>query len=284
MRVRATANRTTRRFTRRERSASGCGGANRRSASLPPPMPIYEYKCPNGHLFEVFHGMTEEGPKACDVCGEGPLQVVLHPVAVHYKGSGFYSTDYGRKAKQPRRTAARATPRPARREAAPAVAAAPTPRAARRRSPPRRRPTPRPARARSPQSPHSRHPLVTCSVRRSRRFPGWVGVRAGVSAAQHVRLSEARARSRSRARTGRSAAAAPTARGTSRSSPGCPRSGCPSPPPPRSPPSRQCTALQSDARNFTQPSCTQLAAVRSVVSGFANEPPVNGIRAGRRAT
>ena len=64
-------------------------------------MPIYEYKCPNGHLFEVFHGMTVAGPPACEVCGEGPLQVVLHPVAVHYKGSGFYSTDYGRKSKQP---------------------------------------------------------------------------------------------------------------------------------------------------------------------------------------
>jgi putative FmdB family regulatory protein len=64
-------------------------------------MPIYEYKCPNGHLFEVFHGMTEDGPDACEVCGEGPLQRVLHPVAVHYKGSGFYSTDYGRKGKKP---------------------------------------------------------------------------------------------------------------------------------------------------------------------------------------
>ena len=63
-------------------------------------MPIYEYKCPNGHLFEVIHGMTEEGPTACEVCGEGPLQRVLHPVAVHYKGSGFYSTDYGRRSKQ----------------------------------------------------------------------------------------------------------------------------------------------------------------------------------------
>jgi len=45
--------------------------------------------------------MTEDGPTACTVCGEGPLQRVLHPVAVHYKGSGFYSTDYGRKSKQP---------------------------------------------------------------------------------------------------------------------------------------------------------------------------------------
>ena len=62
-------------------------------------MPIYEYKCPNAHHFEVFHGMTEDGPTACEVCGASPLQRVLHPVAVHYKGSGFYSTDYGRKGK-----------------------------------------------------------------------------------------------------------------------------------------------------------------------------------------
>ena len=62
-------------------------------------MPLYEYKCPNGHHFEVIHGMTEEGPTACEVCGASPVQRVLHPVAVHYKGSGFYSTDYGRKKK-----------------------------------------------------------------------------------------------------------------------------------------------------------------------------------------
>ena len=62
-------------------------------------MPIYEYKCPNGHLFEVFHGMSEPGPEKCEVCGAGPLVRVLHPVAVHYKGSGFYATDYGRKSK-----------------------------------------------------------------------------------------------------------------------------------------------------------------------------------------
>src|SRR3954454_18486479 len=59
-------------------------------------MPIYEYKCPNGHLFEVFHSMAAASPEACEICGEGPLVRVLHPVAVHYKGSGFYSTDYGK--------------------------------------------------------------------------------------------------------------------------------------------------------------------------------------------
>src|ERR1700755_2387014 len=64
-------------------------------------MPIYDYKCPNGHLFEVIHGMTAPSPEVCEVCGAAPLQRVLHPVAVHYKGSGFYSTDYGRKGKPP---------------------------------------------------------------------------------------------------------------------------------------------------------------------------------------
>jgi putative FmdB family regulatory protein len=59
-------------------------------------VPIYEYKCPNGHVFERFHGMHEPSPEECEVCGAGPVQRVLYPVAVHFKGSGFYSTDYGR--------------------------------------------------------------------------------------------------------------------------------------------------------------------------------------------
>ena len=40
--------------------------------------------------------MTDDPPETCEVCGEGPVQRVLDPVAVHFKGSGFYSTDYGR--------------------------------------------------------------------------------------------------------------------------------------------------------------------------------------------
>jgi putative FmdB family regulatory protein len=59
-------------------------------------VPIYEYRCPNGHLFELFQRMGEPPPGACEVCGEGPVERVLYPVAVHFKGSGFYSTDYGR--------------------------------------------------------------------------------------------------------------------------------------------------------------------------------------------
>jgi putative FmdB family regulatory protein len=59
-------------------------------------MPIYEYRCPNGHLFELFQRMADDPPERCQVCDEGPLERVLYPVAVHFKGSGFYSTDYGR--------------------------------------------------------------------------------------------------------------------------------------------------------------------------------------------
>jgi len=59
-------------------------------------MPTYEYRCPEGHLFEVFKSISAPAPEKCPVCGKSPLEVVLHPVAVHFKGSGFYSTDYGR--------------------------------------------------------------------------------------------------------------------------------------------------------------------------------------------
>ena len=62
-------------------------------------VPIYEFRCPNGHLFEVFQRMTELGPTECEVCGASPVTRVFHPVPVHFKGSGFYSTDYGKKGK-----------------------------------------------------------------------------------------------------------------------------------------------------------------------------------------
>jgi putative FmdB family regulatory protein len=60
-------------------------------------MPTYEYRCRNGHTFELFQRMTDPPPEGCEVCG-APVERILFPVAVHYKGSGFYSTDYGRKA------------------------------------------------------------------------------------------------------------------------------------------------------------------------------------------
>jgi putative FmdB family regulatory protein len=61
-------------------------------------MPIYEYRCRNGHTFEVIQSMSDEPVEACEVCG-APVERVFHPVAVHFKGSGFYSTDYAKKAK-----------------------------------------------------------------------------------------------------------------------------------------------------------------------------------------
>ncbi|MFN2467882.1 MAG: FmdB family zinc ribbon protein [Gaiellaceae bacterium] len=60
-------------------------------------MPIYEYRCPDGHVFELFQRFADAPAEVCTVCGEGPVTKVLYPVAVHFKGSGFYSTDYGRR-------------------------------------------------------------------------------------------------------------------------------------------------------------------------------------------
>ena len=57
-------------------------------------MPIYEYRCENAHLFEVMQRITDDPVTVCEVCG-APVQRVFHPVAVHFKGSGFYNTDYG---------------------------------------------------------------------------------------------------------------------------------------------------------------------------------------------
>jgi putative FmdB family regulatory protein len=59
-------------------------------------MPIYEYRCPNGHVFELLQPIGDPAPDVCEVCNEGPVERVLYPVAVHFKGSGFYTTDYGR--------------------------------------------------------------------------------------------------------------------------------------------------------------------------------------------
>jgi putative FmdB family regulatory protein len=58
-------------------------------------LPIYEYRCRNGHTFEVLQSMSDDPVTECEVCGS-PVERVFHPVAVHFKGSGFYTTDYGR--------------------------------------------------------------------------------------------------------------------------------------------------------------------------------------------
>ena len=62
-------------------------------------MPIYEYRCERGHTFEVMQRMTDDPLTSCSTC-EAPVERVFHPVAVHFKGSGFYSTDYGKGARK----------------------------------------------------------------------------------------------------------------------------------------------------------------------------------------
>jgi putative FmdB family regulatory protein len=57
-------------------------------------MPIYEYRCEQGHTFEVMQRMSDDPVQTCETC-EAPVARVFHPVAVHFKGSGFYNTDYG---------------------------------------------------------------------------------------------------------------------------------------------------------------------------------------------
>ena len=59
-------------------------------------MPTYEYRCPDGHTFELFQRMSDPRPDACEVCGAAPVERVLSAPAVHFKGSGFYATDYGK--------------------------------------------------------------------------------------------------------------------------------------------------------------------------------------------
>jgi len=59
-------------------------------------MPIYEYRCPEGHTFELMQRMSDSPASECQICGAGPVEKVLYPVAIHFKGSGFYSTEYGR--------------------------------------------------------------------------------------------------------------------------------------------------------------------------------------------
>lgn len=57
-------------------------------------MPIYEYKCENGHVFDVIQKMTDEPLHECQECGAAAARVLSAP-AIHFKGSGFHNTDYG---------------------------------------------------------------------------------------------------------------------------------------------------------------------------------------------
>jgi putative FmdB family regulatory protein len=59
-------------------------------------MPTYEYRCENGHSFEAIQRMADDPLTTCEVCSAS-VQRVMYAPAVHFKGSGFYNTDYGTK-------------------------------------------------------------------------------------------------------------------------------------------------------------------------------------------
>jgi len=69
-------------------------------------MPIYEYRRPDGTTFELQQSFSEDSLSTDPDTGV-PVERVLHPPAVHFKGKGFYSTDYGSRNRQ-RETAAAA--------------------------------------------------------------------------------------------------------------------------------------------------------------------------------
>jgi putative FmdB family regulatory protein len=73
---------------------------NKATGRLPAQMPTYEYTCRDcGHTFEIVQSMLDEPLTMCPECG-GSLRKVFAPPAISFKGSGFYSTDHGEKAKR----------------------------------------------------------------------------------------------------------------------------------------------------------------------------------------
>ena len=56
-------------------------------------MPTYDYICPNGHRFEVMHGVAASGPDACPICGASPVRKAFSAPSIHFKGSGWAKKD-----------------------------------------------------------------------------------------------------------------------------------------------------------------------------------------------
>jgi putative FmdB family regulatory protein len=62
-------------------------------------MPTYEYKCPEGHLFEKkFPRITSQRHAKCPKCGKRAERQISGGAGLVFKGSGFYATDYKRPA------------------------------------------------------------------------------------------------------------------------------------------------------------------------------------------
>lgn len=61
-------------------------------------MPLYEYQCEAcDNRFELIQKFSDPPAEACPVCG-GSVRKLLSSPAIQFKGSGWYITDYARKA------------------------------------------------------------------------------------------------------------------------------------------------------------------------------------------
>jgi len=66
-------------------------------------MPTYEYRCAGGHEFELFQKMSDKPRARCPECGRRASRKISAGAGLHFKGSGFYITDYGKDGKGPRK-------------------------------------------------------------------------------------------------------------------------------------------------------------------------------------
>ena len=69
-------------------------------------MPTYEFRCPKGHEFEKFFRSISAAPRevSCPTCGKIAARQLSAGGGLHFKGSGFYITDYGKDGKKPKAT------------------------------------------------------------------------------------------------------------------------------------------------------------------------------------
>src|SRR5438445_10830705 len=61
-------------------------------------MPLYEYRCDAcGRRFEKIQRFSDAPLETCELCGKGPVRKLMSSPAIHFKGSGWYITDYAKK-------------------------------------------------------------------------------------------------------------------------------------------------------------------------------------------